>query len=150
MTTNWESRVKALAREGKLEDVVFDANFFGQQIDNAKLYRDDVIALMNGGSVRGAFVMAYGYMRRSATALLYARGIRPTARGGHRVVIEVLGLEPNVSKRFPMMYERLRIVRNSVEYPDALMVYVDRGMTESSLEIGDDFLALAKSIRRRS
>lgn len=143
MTKNQQSKLGALVRAGRLEFVIFDGNFFEHQIENCTRGRLDAVALVEGGSLQGAFTLAYGYMRKSATMLLYCRGVRPTARGGHRVVVEALGLEPKISQRLLAVYEQLRTTRNSNEYPDAVMAQVDRALIEHGLDIGDDLIARA-------
>lgn len=63
--------------------------------------------------------VAYDGARKALTGILAVEGLRPTAQGGHRVVIDVLGdqlgstFEP-LLKRF----DRLRRRRHANEYPN--------------------------------
>lgn len=150
MTKNQQSKLSALVRAGRLESVILDRNFFEHQIESCTRSRVDAMALIEGGSLHGAFTLAYAYMRKSATLLLYCRGVRPTARGGHRVVVEALSLEPKISARLIRVYEQLRITRNSIEYPDAVMAHVDRVLVEHGLEIGDDLIARARRLEGKN
>ena len=50
--------------------------------------------------------------------MLYLRDVRPTARGGHRVIFDALELDELVPTGLPKSYDDLRVKRNTVEYPD--------------------------------
>ncbi len=65
----------------------------------------------------GAFTLSYDATRKTATALLAHQGLRPTAAGGHIVIIE------SINAQFPGVaglksIDRLRRRRNQAEYPD--------------------------------
>ena len=72
--------------------------------------------------------------------------MRPTARGGHRVISEVLMLESQIPRQLVIDYEKLREKRNRVEYPDALIDDVDISLIKRCIEIGDQLCTLARKI----
>ena len=78
--------------------------------------------------------------------MLYLRDVRPTARGGHRVIFEALELEELVPAGLPKSYDDLRVKRNTVEYPDVYIEEVDLASIHRCIEIGDQLLAMARSV----
>lgn len=67
----------------------------------------------------GAFSMLYDAARKSMVAVLAAQGLRPTSRGGHRVVQDALEaqLGPD-GRRVVRRFRELRLRRHDSEYPD--------------------------------
>ena len=145
MSNNRKEKIKALLDAGRLESVPFDAEFFSEQTKSCSLLRIDAIFLLENDSVHGAFSVAYTYMRKSATLLLTLREVRPTARGGHRVISEVLTFESQIARQLVIDYEKLR-EKNRVEYPDALIDDVDISLIKRCIEIGDQLCTLARKI----
>ena len=145
MSNNRKEKMQALLDAGRLESVPFDAEFFSKQIKSCSLFRIDATFLLENDSVHGAFSVAYTYMRKSATLLLTLREVRPTARGGHRVISEVLMLESQIPRQLVIDYEKLREKRNKVEYPSALAEDVDLALINRCIAIGDLLLAAARS-----
>lgn len=89
----------------------------------------------------GSYVLLYDAARKALTSILAIQGIRPTAFGGHSIILDVLipqcnQLEIEIIKPF----KRLRKTRNSVEYPKT----DSDGMNEESLR--EDFLAAKKIV----
>ena len=78
--------------------------------------------------------------------MLYLRDVRPTARGGHRVIFDALELDELVPTGLPKSYDDLRVKRNTVEYPDVYTAQVDLASIHRCIEIGDQLLAIAQSI----
>ena len=146
MQNNQHEELKALVKAGKLEHVPVDLGFFTEQIESCAQIKTDVQALLENGSIQGAFLVGYTYIRKSATLLLYCKGMRPTARGGHRVIIDALGLDPQVSKELTENFDEFRMKRNSIEYPDFAIQEVDLASVYRCIEIGDQLLAIAQSI----
>ena len=146
MQNNQHEELQALVKAGKLEHVPFDLGFFAEQFESCSQIRIDVQALLENGSIQGAFVVGYTYIRKSATLLLYRRGVRPTARGGHRVIIDALVLDPEVSRELTKNFDEFRMKRNSIEYPDFVIQEVDLTSVYRCFEIGDQLLAIAQSI----
>ena len=146
MSNNRKEKMQALLDAGRLESVPFDAEFFREQIKSCSIFRNDAVFLSENNSVHGAFSVAYTYMRKSATLLLTLREVRPTARGGHRVISEFLSFEPRIPRQLVIDYEKLRETRNRVEYPDALIDDVDNSLINRCIQIGDQLCALARKI----
>ena len=146
MQNNQHEELQALVKAGRLEHVPVDLGFFTEQIESCAQIKIDVQALLENGSIQGAFVVGYTYIRKSATLLLYRRGVRPTARGGHRVIIDALVLDPEVSRELTKNFDEVRMKRNSIEYPDFVIQEVDLTSVYRCFEIGDQLLAIAQSI----
>lgn len=140
-----QQKLQALVNAGRLESIPFDAGIFPEQIGSCSVFRSDALILVNNNSLHGAFSVAYTYMRKSATLLLSVRGVRPTARGGHRVISDVLAFEPHLPRQLVVNYEKLREKRNKVEYPLAHIEDVNIAIINRCVEIGDQLLALARS-----
>ncbi|WP_251149761.1 HEPN domain-containing protein [Cellulosimicrobium sp. Marseille-Q4280] len=67
----------------------------------------------------GAFTMLYDAARKSMVAVLATQGLRPTARGGHRVVQDVLEAQLGPDGRTVVRrFRELRLRRHDSEYPD--------------------------------
>lgn len=63
----------------------------------------------------GAYQLAYDAARKAAGAVLASSGLRPTARGGHVVVVRAIeALGQSGFQRLDAMRRR----RNQLEYPD--------------------------------
>ena len=144
MQNNQHEELQALVKAGKLEHVPADLGFLAEQFESCAQIKIDVQALLENGSIQGAFLVGYTYIRKSATLLLYCRGLRPTARGGHRVIIDALGLDPQVPKELTESFDEFRMKRNSIEYPDFAIQEVDLASVERCIEIGDQLLAIAQ------
>jgi HEPN domain len=66
----------------------------------------------------GAFQLLYDAARKALVAILENQGLRPTSRGGHIAVLEAVSaqLDPPMGQVL-RPFDRLRRLRNSVEYP---------------------------------
>jgi hypothetical protein len=80
MKNNQHEKLQALVKAGKLEHVPADLGFLAEQFESCAQIKIDVQALLENGSIQGAFLVGYTYIRKSATLLLYCKGVRPTAR----------------------------------------------------------------------
>lgn len=120
MSAMWNQRVQDLINEGRLEEVFVDQLFLNRLITNSQINLRDANALSATGSLEGAFVLAYSSARIAATAILYSRGVRPTARGGHWVVADLLAIIDGVEPHVVSSLNRLRILRNEIEYPQSV------------------------------
>ena len=145
MHSKQQQKLQALVNAGRLESIPFDAGIFPEQINSCSVFRSDALILVNNNSLHGAFSVAYTYMRKSATLLLSVREVRPTARGGHRVISDVLAFEPHLPRQLVVDYEKLREKRNKVEYPSAFVEDVDIALINRCIAIGDLLLAAARS-----
>ena len=90
--------------DGRLEWVSFDAKFFSQQIESCSQSRVDALSLLEHHSLQNAFTLSYAFARKAANLLLYLRGVRPTARGGHRIIYEALHIDSHTPKALAIAY----------------------------------------------
>ena len=146
MQSNQQKQIQELIDAGRLERVHFDPEDFPRQLATCFKCRADAVSMLENGSLHGAFTTAYTFMRRAATLLLSHQEVRPTARGGHRVIAEALTFEPHLSLRLCSDYDDLRVMRNEIEYSTSDLQYADYRHVNLSIEIGDQLLAIAQSI----
>jgi len=89
----------------------------------------------------GAYILLYDAARKGLISILYLQGIRPTSYGGHSIILDVLTPQCTQSDlAIVRPFNRLRKVRNSVEYPKTDSFEID----EDSLR--EDFSAAAKIV----
>lgn len=146
MQSNQQIQIQELIDAGRLERVHFDPEDFPRQVAVCFKSRADALSMLEIGSLHGAFTAAYTFMRKAATLLLSHQEVRPTARGGHRVIAEALKFEPQLSLRLCSDYDDLRVMRNEIEYSTSALQYADHRHVNLSIEIGDQLLAIAQSI----
>ena len=150
MSAVWKKRVQDLINEGRLEEVFVDQFFLNRLITNSQVNLRDADALLATGSLEGAFVLAYSSARIAATAILYSRGVRPTARGGHWVVADLLAVVDGVEVHVVNSLNRLRILRNEIEYPQSVSTGVTREVVQLAFETSQSLtLTCAKLMRKR-
>lgn len=146
----WKRRVRDLINEGRLEEVFVDQLFLNRLITNSQINLRDANALLATGSLEGAFVLAYSSARIAATAILYSRGVRLTARGGHWVVADLLAVVDGVEPHVFSSLNRLRILRNEIEYPQSVSTGVTREVVQLAFETSQSLaLTCAKLMRKR-
>ena len=89
-----------------------------------------------------AFVVLYDAARKELTALLALEGLRPTAIGGHLVVIETVAQRslPELSGQLPTI-DRMRRQRNRIEYPFEDSAPVQVGEVRDVLPVGASVVA---------
>ena len=146
MQSNQQKQIQELIDAGRLERVHFDPKDFQRQFAICLKCKADAMSMLENGSLHGAFTTAYTFMRRAATLLISRQEVRPTARGGHRVIAEALKFEPQLSLRLCSDYDDLRVMRNEIEYSTSDLQYADYRHVNLSIEIGDQLLAIAQSI----
>ena len=146
MQSNQQKQIQELIDAGRLERVHFDPKDFQKQIAICLKCKADAMSMLENGSLHGAFTTAYTFMRRAATLLISRQEVRPTARGGHRVIAEALKFEPQLSLRLCSDYDDLRVMRNEIEYSTSDLQYADYRHVNLSIEIGDQLLAIAQGI----
>ena len=146
MQSNQQKQIQELIDAGRLERVHFDPEDFPRQLAACFKFRADAVSMLENGSLHGAFTTAYTFMRKAATLLLSHQEVRPTARGGHRVIAEALTFEPQLSLRLCSDYDDLRVMRNEIEYSTSDLQYADYRHVNLSIEIGEQLLAIAQSI----
>ena len=134
MSAMWNQRVQDLINEGRLEEVLVDQRFLNHLITNSQINLRDANALLATGSLEGAFVLSYLSARIAATAILYSRGVRPTARGGHWVVADLLAVVDGVEAHVVSSLNRLRILRNEIEYPQSVSMRLTLEIVQLAFE----------------
>ena len=144
MQSNQQKKLQEFVDVGRLERVTYDAQFFSQQIESCSQSRVDALSLLEHNSLQNAFTLSYAFARKAANLLLYLRGVRPTARGGHRVIFEALHIDSHIPEALAMAYNELRVKRNIVEYPDVFTEELDLASIHRCIEIGDQLLAIAQ------
>ena len=146
MQSHQQKMLKEFVSAGRLELVSFDTKFFSQQFESCLQSRIDALNLLEDHSLQNAFTLSYTFARKAANLLLYLRDVRPTARGGHRVIFETLELDELVPAGLPKSFNEHRVKRNTVEYPDLFTDQIDLASIHRCIEIGDRLLAIARSI----
>jgi hypothetical protein len=144
--SNQQKKLQKFVDVGRLERITYDADFFSQQIESCSQSRVDALSLLEHNSLQNAFTLSYAFARKAANLLLYLRGVRPTARGGHRVIFEALHIDSHIPEALAMAYNELRVKRNIVECPDVFTEELDLASIHRCIEIGDQLLAIAQSI----
>ena len=150
MSAMWKQRVQDLVNEGRLEEVFVDQLFINRLITNSQINLRDANALVVTGSLEGEFVLAYSSARIAATAILYSRGVRPTARGGHWVVADLLAVVDGVEPHVVSSLNRLRILRNEIEYPQSVSTMLTPEILQLAFETSQSLvLTCAKLMRKK-
>ncbi|MDP1851219.1 MAG: HEPN domain-containing protein [Candidatus Planktophila sp.] len=124
-----------------IEEIEIDINQAHQMIAQAENHlRSAMNALVD--DKEGAYVLLYDAARKGLTAILYLQGIRPTAYGGHSIILNVLIPQCSTSEvALIRPFNRLRKIRNSVEYPRTDFSEID----ETSLR--EDFNTAVKIVK---
>jgi len=109
-----ESEVEALVASGELQKLTGDA------ANGDRLLAKAVTTLETARSAvesdpDSAYVLAYDACRQALTALLAQQGLRPTTRGGHYAVEQVVRAQFGPGFR---QFGALRRRRNELEYPE--------------------------------
>jgi uncharacterized protein (UPF0332 family) len=145
----WKQRVQDLLNEGRLEEVFVDRLFLNHLIANSQINLRDANALLATGSLEGAFVLAYSSARIAATAILYSRGVRPTARGGHWVVADLLAVVDGIEPHVVSSLNRLRILRNEIEYPQSVSTMLTPEIVQLAFETSQSLVLTCTKLMRK-
>ena len=95
----------------------------------------------------GAYVLLYDAARKGLMAILYLQGIRPTAFGGHSIILDVLIPQCSPSEvALIRPFNRLRKIRNSVEYPRTDYSEIDEASLREDLFKAEKIVEWVKSI----
>lgn len=95
----------------------------------------------------GAYVLLYDAARKGLMAMLYLQGIRPTSFGGHSIILEVL-IPQCCAHEIALIrpFNRLRKIRNSVEYPRNALSDLDEDSLQEDLKKAERIVEWAKSM----
>lgn len=134
-----EATVRGLLVSRRLESVPANERHAQQLVEQAEAALAVAHLAADAGYLFNAVSEAWEAARKALTAPLAWQGLRPTAAGGHRVVIEVAEAQFG-SAIGPVLRPaaRLKRRRNDVEYPD-VDAHIDAAETA-------DLLAAAQEI----
>ena len=109
---SWETgseRIQELIDAGELGEVPPDGELARRMLADAGRHLATAAAAESSGDLPGAHQLAYDALRKSASSLLEAQGLRATSRGGH------IAVQDAVIARFGSSIRALRSF--SREYP---------------------------------
>lgn len=129
-----------------IEEIEIDINQVHRMIAQAENHlRSAMNTLVD--DKEGAYVLLYDAARKSLMAILYLQGIRPTAYGGHSIILDVLIPQCTTSEvALIRPFNRLRKIRNSVEYPRTDFSEIDEASLREDLLKAVKIVEWAKSI----
>lgn len=95
----------------------------------------------------GAYVLLYDAARKGLMAILYLQGIRPTSFGGHSIILDMLIPQCSTAEAALIRpFNRLRKIRNSVEYPRNPLSELDEDSLQEDLKKAERIVTWAKSM----
>lgn len=113
-----ERQIQAYLDQGRLQAVEPSADHARLLLDQAEVHLTTAGLIVTHDPV-GAFAMLYDASRKSMVAVLARQGLRPTAKGGHRVVQDALEAQLGPSgRRTIRRFRALRLRRHDSEYPE--------------------------------
>jgi HEPN domain-containing protein len=118
----WETgseRVRELIDAGELGRIPPDDELARRMLADARRHLATAAAAESTEDRSGAYQLAYDALRKSASSLLEAQGLRPTSRGGHIAVQDAVIAQFGSSIRALRSFSRLRRARNTFEDPSA-------------------------------
>jgi HEPN domain-containing protein len=116
--TTGEDQIRSLLEQGKLQEVEASAEHAAMLVSQAETHLSTARLVLEHDPV-GAYSMLYDAARKSMTAVLAQQGLRPTVRGGHRVVQDAIGAQLGQRRRGVVRrFRELRIQRHDTEYPE--------------------------------
>lgn len=129
-----------------IEEIEIDINQVHRMVAQSENHlRSARLALV--ADKEGAYVLLYDAARKGLMAILYLQGIRPTSFGGHSIILEVL--IPQCSAHEIALirpFNRLRKIRNSVEYPRNALSELDEDSLQEDLKKAERIVEWAKSM----
>jgi uncharacterized protein (UPF0332 family) len=128
-------RIDALLRTSRLEQVSPDMALARRLLDDAARHLATAPSVLEMGDLPGAYQLAYDALRKSAAALLAARGLRATSRGGHVAVQD--GVSALFGSAVPALrsFSRVRRARNSYEYPSSDTTAPDAAAVDDAITV---------------
>jgi hypothetical protein len=107
-------RVTELVNAGEVDRITPDLAIARRMLEDAGRHLATASAAKQAGDLSGAYQLAYDALRKSATSLLEAQGLRATSRGGHLAVQEVVTAQFGSTVRALRSYGRIRRARNKL------------------------------------
>ncbi len=143
-------RVAALLAEGDLERVPADSQIAQRLLADARRHLAGAAAVRATGDLNGAYQLTYDALRKAATSLLAAQGLRATSRGGHVAVQETVKAQFGARVRAFRSYGRVRRTRNRLEYPDSETAGASDQDLDDATTVAQEALLGAVSILERN
>lgn len=137
------TNVDFLVNDGRLEWVSPNLEFSRQLVDSAQKHIRSAQLVGDAGDYELALSNAYDAARKALAAILADQGLRPTVRGGHVVLLELLRPQFPDSREVLLGFDWLRIRRHGAEYPDPNQPPVNADDIHEAIKIADDVIDLS-------
>lgn len=139
-----KARVQSLIDAGELDEVPPSEDTTRALLSSGERHIASAASTM-ATDPEGALALAYDAARKGATGVLAHQGLRPTTRGGHRVVVDA------VEAQFPgvpglQSLDRLRRRRNQSEYPDTGYDPVTSQEAADAVQVATDSISSARRL----
>jgi len=138
------SNIDYLVSNGRLEWVTPDPEFSKSLLEKAKRHIFSAALIAETDDSDLAISNAYDAARKALTAIIADQGLRPTLRGGHTVILELLRPQFPDSREVFLGFDWLRIKRHGAEYPDPTQTPVSEADLQDALNIAKDVVSLAE------
>lgn len=143
--TKGEDEVDRLLTAGELQKVLADNDTAVRLLASARRHVESATTTADTDP-EGALSLAYDAARKAATALLAHQGLRPTAAGGHVVVVaamrEQFGDLPGLKS-----IDRIRRRRHESEYPDPnSYASVEADEVTDAIQVANDCINTAETL----
>lgn len=142
-------RIAELVGDGSLDQVPPDATVARRLVDDARRHLVSARAVRGTGDLNGAYQLTYDALRKAATSLLTAQGLRTTARGGHVAVQEAVKAQFGSRVRAFRSYSRVRRTRNSLEYPDSDTAGASEADLDDATDLAQEAIVAAVTVLDR-
>jgi uncharacterized protein (UPF0332 family) len=138
--------IERLLEAGELERIPLNQELVDLLLAESEEHLGSV-EVIGSNDATGAYQLAYDAVRKAATALLAAQGLRPKSAGGHVAVQEAMEAQfgGGASRAF-RSFNRLRRQRNDLEYPDDAGPRVDADDVADALRTARADLEFANQI----
>ena len=142
-------RLDELRAQGRIQDVPVDPRVVSQLLEDADRHLRTAALALREGDLAGSYQLAYDAARKSLTAMLLSRSLRPRGLGAHAVLIEAVRAEfvheAGIEVLRPL--DRMRRIRNDAEYTGYPF---DRDEVVHDLGAAAAIVAFAADVLRRS
>jgi hypothetical protein len=119
----WEpgrDKIADLLDAAELQRIAADHRIAQLLLEDASHHLTTANTALSAGDLSGAYQLAYDALRKSASGLLEAQGLRATSRGGHIAIEEAVMAQFGSAVRAFRSFGRIRRARNRFEYPNAM------------------------------
>ena len=142
-----KAEIQKLIHDGELELVEASTDVANRLIADADAHLR-LAAKGTEDDPAGALQLSYDAARKASAALLAVQGLRGTTRGGHIAVIEAVRFQFNDRGGLAVFgkINRLRLRRNTTEYPSADSPGVTTEEAAQALVVGTETVDAAKQL----